>query len=87
MLGCSSSVGVPTALMFMQRGATVTMTHAATRNIESVVRRADIVVAAMGKPQIVKGTWIKTGAVVLDVGIDFIDDPSDERGQCYFHKA
>jgi cbb3-type cytochrome oxidase subunit 3 len=67
--------------MFMQRGATVTMAHAATRNIESVVRRADIVVAAMGRPQIVKGSWIKPGAIVLDVGIDFIEDPSDERGR------
>ena len=51
-----------------------------TKNIEEVVRRADIVVAAVGKAEMIKGSWLKPGCVVVDVGINAVDDPSDKRG-------
>lgn len=64
----------------MQRNATVTIAHSRTQNLQDVIKRADIVVVAVGKAEIVKGSWIKPGAVVIDVGINSVDDPSDKRG-------
>jgi len=80
VLGRSNIVGIPVALLLMQRNATVTIAHSRTKNIEETVRRADIVVAAVGRAEMVKGSWIKPGAVVIDVGINSKDDPSDKRG-------
>ena len=80
MLGRSNIVGIPVALLLMQRNATVTIAHSRTKDIEAVVGRADIVVAAVGRAEMVKGSWIKPGAVVIDVGINSVDDPSDKRG-------
>lgn len=80
VIGRSNIVGIPVALLLMQRNATVTIAHSRTQNIEEVVRRADIVVAAVGRAEMVKGSWIKPGAVVIDVGINSVDDPSDKRG-------
>lgn len=84
VLGRSNMVGVPVALLLMQRNATVTIAHSRTQNVADVIRRADIVVAAVGKAELVKGDWIKPGAVVIDVGINSVDDPTDKRGipQC-----
>jgi len=80
VLGRSNIVGIPVALLLMQRNATVTIAHSRTKDIEAVVRRADIVVAAVGRAEFVKGSWIKPGAVVIDVGINSVDDASDKRG-------
>jgi 5,10-methylene-tetrahydrofolate dehydrogenase/methenyl tetrahydrofolate cyclohydrolase len=80
VLGRSNIVGIPVALLLMQRNATVTIAHSRTKNIEEVVRRADIVVCAVGRTEMVKGSWIKPGAVVIDVGINSKDDPTDKRG-------
>eukprot|EP01042_Synura_sphagnicola_P000485 gene485-516_t len=80
VLGRSNIVGIPVALLLMQRNATVTIAHSRTKDIEAVVKRADIVVAAVGRTEMVKGEWIKPGAVVIDVGINTKDDPSDKRG-------
>jgi 5,10-methylene-tetrahydrofolate dehydrogenase/methenyl tetrahydrofolate cyclohydrolase len=80
VIGRSNIVGIPVALLLMQRNATVTIAHSRTKDIEAVVRRADIVVAAVGRAEMVKGSWIKPGAVVIDVGINSVDDPSDKRG-------
>eukprot|EP01036_Dinobryon_divergens_P036550 gene36550-47617_t len=80
VLGRSNIVGIPVALLLMQRNATVTIAHSRTKNVEEVVRRADIVVAAVGRSEMVKGDWIKPGAVVIDVGINSKDDPTDKRG-------
>jgi len=80
VIGRSNIVGIPVALLLMQRNATVTIAHSRTKNIEEVVRRADIVVAAVGRAEFVKGSWIKPGAVVIDVGINSVDDASDKRG-------
>ena len=70
VLGRSLLVGKPIALLLQNANATVTMCHSRTRDLADEVRRADIVVAAIGRPELVRGDWIKDGAVVLDVGIN-----------------
>jgi methylenetetrahydrofolate dehydrogenase (NADP+)/methenyltetrahydrofolate cyclohydrolase len=70
VLGRSVLVGKPMAMLLQNANATVTMCHSKTRDLADEVRRADIVVAAIGRPEMVKGDWIKDGAVVLDVGIN-----------------
>jgi methylenetetrahydrofolate dehydrogenase (NADP+)/methenyltetrahydrofolate cyclohydrolase len=70
VLGRSLLVGKPIALLLQNANATVTMCHSKTRDLADEVKRADIVVAAIGKPEMVKGDWIKDGAIVLDVGIN-----------------
>ena len=67
-------VGKPFALLALERHATVTIAHARTRELAAACRRADILVAAVGKPELVRGDWIKPGAVVLDVGINRLAD-------------
>jgi methylenetetrahydrofolate dehydrogenase (NADP+)/methenyltetrahydrofolate cyclohydrolase/formyltetrahydrofolate synthetase len=58
----------------------VTICHSRTKNLESLVRSADILVAAIGKPEFVRGSWVKPGVVVIDVGINRVEDPSKEKG-------
>ncbi|MEJ7599078.1 MAG: bifunctional methylenetetrahydrofolate dehydrogenase/methenyltetrahydrofolate cyclohydrolase FolD [Kofleriaceae bacterium] len=70
VLGRSLLVGKPIALLLANANATVTMCHSKTRDLADEVRRADIVVAAIGRPELVQGDWIKDGAIVLDVGIN-----------------
>jgi methylenetetrahydrofolate dehydrogenase (NADP+) / methenyltetrahydrofolate cyclohydrolase len=70
VLGRSLLVGKPISLLLQNANATVTMCHSRTRDLADEVKRADIVVAAIGKPEMVKGDWIKDGAIVLDVGIN-----------------
>jgi methylenetetrahydrofolate dehydrogenase (NADP+)/methenyltetrahydrofolate cyclohydrolase len=70
VLGRSVLVGKPIALLLQNANATVTMCHSKTRDLADEVRRADIVVAAIGRPEMVQGDWIKPGATVLDVGIN-----------------
>jgi methylenetetrahydrofolate dehydrogenase (NADP+)/methenyltetrahydrofolate cyclohydrolase len=77
VIGRSNIVGKPMASLLLQRNATVTVTHSRTRELDEVVRRADIVVAAVGRPNMVKGDWIKPGAVVIDVGINRVDETID----------
>lgn len=76
MVGASNIVGRPMALELMLMGATVTVCHRFTRDLEAQVRRADLVVAAVGKPGLVKGDWIREGAIVIDVGINRLPDGS-----------
>ena len=80
VLGRSNIVGIPVAMLLMQRNATVTIAHSRTKDIEAVVRRADIVVAAVGRAEMVKASWLKPGAVVIDVGINSVDDASKKTG-------
>ncbi|MDL1902422.1 bifunctional 5,10-methylenetetrahydrofolate dehydrogenase/5,10-methenyltetrahydrofolate cyclohydrolase [Anaerolineae bacterium CFX9] len=80
VIGRSNIVGLPLALMLMKANATVTVCHSRTRDLPEVVRRADIVIAAIGRPCFVQGSWLRPGAVVIDVGTNRIDDPSDPRG-------
>ena len=70
VLGQSNIVGRPAALELLMKGATVTICHSQTRDLIGHVKRADLIVAGIGKPEFVKGDWIKPGAVVLDVGIN-----------------
>jgi methylenetetrahydrofolate dehydrogenase (NADP+)/methenyltetrahydrofolate cyclohydrolase len=72
VVGRSNIVGKPMAQLLLSRNATVTIAHSRTRNLAEVVGRADVVVAAVGRPEMVRGDWIKPGAVVIDVGINRI---------------
>ncbi len=80
VLGRSNIVGLPVALMLTKANATVTICHSRTRDIPGIVRQADIVIAAIGQPEYVKGDWLKPGAIVIDVGTNRIDDPEAEKG-------
>jgi methylenetetrahydrofolate dehydrogenase (NADP+)/methenyltetrahydrofolate cyclohydrolase len=73
VLGRSVLVGKPVAFLLANANATVTMCHSKTRDLADEVRRADVVVAAIGRPEMVRGEWIKDGAVVLDVGVNRLD--------------
>ena len=70
VIGRSNIVGKPMAQLLLAESCTVTIAHSRTQNLAEVVRRADIVVAAVGRPEMVKGSWIKPGATVIDVGIN-----------------
>ena len=74
ILGRSNIVGKPTALMLLHRHATVTICHSRTEDIEEITRQADILVAAIGVPRFVKGEMVKDGAVVIDVGMNRLDN-------------
>jgi methylenetetrahydrofolate dehydrogenase (NADP+)/methenyltetrahydrofolate cyclohydrolase len=73
VIGRSSIVGKPVSLLLQQANATVTMCHSRTRDLASVCREADIIVAAVGVPRLVKRDWVKTGAAVIDVGVSEVD--------------
>jgi len=77
VLGRSDIVGKPMALLLMHANATVTICHSKTRDLPEVVRRADIVVAAMGKAGFVQADWIRPGAAVIDVGTNKVTDPAE----------
>jgi len=74
VVGRSNIVGKPIALMLLHKNATVTICHSRTQNLEEKIGKADIVIAAIGKPAIIKGNWIKQGAIVIDVGINRLDN-------------
>ena len=80
VLGRSNIVGMPVALMLMKANATVTVCHSRTKDLPGVVRGADVLIAAIGRPNFVKGDWLKPGVTVIDVGTNKVDDPSDPRG-------
>jgi len=84
IVGRSNIVGRPMASLLLHKGpggnATVTVCHSRTKNLPEVTRQADILIAAIGSPEFVKGDWIKPGAVVIDVGVNRVDDASVEKG-------
>lgn len=80
VIGRSNIVGLPLALMLLKANATVTVCHSYTHDVPAIVKTADIVIAAIGRPHYVKGAWLKPGAVVIDVGTNRIDDSGDPRG-------
>ena len=80
VLGRSNIVGMPVALLLVRANATVTICHSRTKNLADVVRSADVLVAAIGKPEMVRGSWIKPGAIVIDVGINRVEDATRPRG-------
>jgi methylenetetrahydrofolate dehydrogenase (NADP+)/methenyltetrahydrofolate cyclohydrolase len=73
VVGRSNIVGKPVAIMLLKQHATVTICHSRTVNLPDVCRSADVLVAAVGKPEMIKGDWIKPGAVVIDVGVNRLD--------------
>jgi methylenetetrahydrofolate dehydrogenase (NADP+)/methenyltetrahydrofolate cyclohydrolase len=79
IVGRSNIVGKPMAQLLLQRHCTVTLAHSRTRDLPAVCRRADILVAAVGRPRMIRGDWIKPGATVIDVGINRV--PGDEEGK------
>jgi methylenetetrahydrofolate dehydrogenase (NADP+)/methenyltetrahydrofolate cyclohydrolase len=79
VLGRSQIVGRPVAGLLLQRHATVTICHSKTRDLPSVTRQADILVAAIGRPAFIRGDFIKPGATVIDVGVNRLTDPSQAR--------
>lgn len=81
VLGRSNIVGMPAALLLIGKNATVTVVHSRTKDIAGVVRQADIVIAAIGKTEFVRGDWIKPGAAVIDVGINAVPDSTKKSGQ------
>ena len=83
VVGRSNIVGLPVALMLANANATVTICHSRTRDLAGHVGSADIVVAAVGRPEFVKGSWLKPGAIVIDVGSNSVDDPGSEKGYRY----
>ena len=78
VIGRSILVGKPAALLFLEQNATVTLAHSRTRDLKMVSRGADIVVAAVGQPEMVKGDWLRPGAIVIDVGTNRV--PAPEKG-------
>jgi methylenetetrahydrofolate dehydrogenase (NADP+)/methenyltetrahydrofolate cyclohydrolase len=74
MVGASNIVGRPMALELLMAGCTVTVCHSATRDLPAHVGRAEVLVAAVGRPELIKGDWVREGALVIDVGINRLPD-------------
>ncbi len=80
VLGRSNIVGMPAALLLIGKNATVTVCHSRTKDLPGVVRQADILIAAIGKAEMVRGDWVKPGAAIIDVGINAIPDATKKSG-------
>ena len=80
VLGRSNIVGMPMALLLVKRNATVTICHSRTKNLKDICAQADVLIAAVGRVEMVKKDWVKPGAVVIDVGTHRIDDETKEKG-------
>lgn len=80
VLGRSNIVGLPVSMLLLHRNATLTICHSRTQDLPGVVREADILIAAVGRAEMVRGDWVKPGVVVIDVGVNAVDDPTRERG-------
>ncbi|KAJ0397538.1 hypothetical protein P43SY_003399 [Pythium insidiosum] len=80
VVGRGQLVGLPLTLLLLQRDATVTTCHSKTQDLADKVRRADVVFVGTGQPELIRGDWIKPGAVVVDVGINYVDDASAKKG-------
>jgi 5,10-methylene-tetrahydrofolate dehydrogenase/methenyl tetrahydrofolate cyclohydrolase len=80
VVGRSNIVGMPAALLLVKENATVTICHSRTKDLAGVCRSADVLIAAIGRPEMIRGSWIKPGAYVIDVGINRVEDPSTKSG-------
>jgi methylenetetrahydrofolate dehydrogenase (NADP+) / methenyltetrahydrofolate cyclohydrolase len=78
VVGRSNIVGKPMAQLLIAQSCTVTVAHSRTRDLPEVCRSADLLVAAVGRPEMVRGDWIKPGAIVIDVGINRVPNPAGE---------
>ncbi len=84
VLGRSNIVGLPVSMLLLHRNATLTICHSRTKDLPGVCRQADILIAAVGRPEMVKADWVKPGAAVIDVGINqkWLDHPADKEWTC-----
>ncbi len=80
ILGRSNIVGMPVSLLLVRANATVTICHSRTVDLPAIARQADVLIAAIGKPEMVRGNWIKPGATVIDVGVNRVEDETAKRG-------
>jgi methylenetetrahydrofolate dehydrogenase (NADP+)/methenyltetrahydrofolate cyclohydrolase len=80
VLGRSNIVGMPVALLLVRANATVTICHSRTHDLPGVVREAEVLIAAVGRPEMVRGDWVRPGAVVIDVGTNRVEDPTRPKG-------
>ncbi len=80
VLGRSNIVGMPVALLLLRANATITLCHSKSKNLKEITRSADILVVAVGRTEIVRGDWVKPGVVVIDVGINRVEDATRPRG-------
>ena len=87
MIGRSVILGKPLALLLLNRNATVTICHSKTENLIDEVKRADIVCACVGRPEMVKAEWLKPGAVVLDAGYNRVEGRATDVGDCDFESC
>ena len=81
VVGRSNIVGKPMAQLLLAQSCTVTVAHSKSHDLPAICRRADILVAAVGRPEMIKGDWIKPGAIVIDVGINRVPDPAKGEGK------
>jgi 5,10-methylene-tetrahydrofolate dehydrogenase/methenyl tetrahydrofolate cyclohydrolase len=84
ILGRSNIVGLPVSMLLLHRNATITICHSRTKDLAATCRRADILIAAVGRPEMVKADWVKPGAAVIDVGINrvWVEHPADREWTC-----
>lgn len=87
VVGRSVILGKPAALLLLQRNATVTIAHSRTKELSEVVREADVVVAAVGRPEMIRGEWLKPGAIVLDAGYNKVEGRDKDVGDVHFESA
>lgn len=87
VIGRSVILGKPAALMLLEKNATVTIAHSRSEDLPALCREADIVVAAVGKPELVRGEWLKPGCVVVDAGYNKVDGRSHDVGDCHFESC
>ncbi len=87
VIGRSVILGKPAALMLLEKNATVTIAHSRTQNLADLCRTADILVAAVGRPEMVRGNWIKPGAVVLDAGYNKVEGRTHDVGDCNYDEC
>lgn len=80
VLGRSNIVGMPVSLLLVKANSTVTICHSRTKDIPAMTRQADVLIAAVGIPEFVRGDWIKPGATIIDVGVNRVEDASRKRG-------
>ena len=80
VVGRSNIVGMPAALLLVKENATTTICHSRTKDLAGICRGGDVLIAAIGRPEMIRGDWIKPGAYVIDVGVNRVDDPTRERG-------
>lgn len=87
VIGRSVILGKPAALMLLEKNATVTIAHSKTQNLPGLVKTADIVLAAVGRPEMIKGEWLKPGCVVVDAGYNRLEGRTHDVGDCDYESC